>query len=606
VKKLLRLRVYLKTYWNYVVVNVILNLFSLIFSLISLSLIIPFLELLFDRVAPQKSAVPLAFTSDALTQNFNFFLYSIIRDYGKEGALLRVSGLVVVLFFLRNLFRYAGQYFIAPMRTSLVADIRNSIYQKILILPLAYFSGQRKGDVLSRFSNDVTDIEWSVMNAMMMFFRDPLAIILYLVVLFSISPMLTMVILLLLPVVVLLIRQIGKVLNKYSLKGQQRLGRLIAMIEESIHGLKIIKAYHVIDKMEDDFKRRNSFYTRLMNRVYRYRDLSNPITEFLAITMLVLIIGIGGNQVLGNDPKMTADVFIFYLIVFSQLIPPAKNLITAYYYIEKGLASLDRVEEILNAEEIILEKPGANAISALKVKLEYKDVSFTYSNDYVLKNINISLQKGKKLAIVGASGSGKSTLVDLLPRFYDVSKGVIEIDGIDIRTLKITDLRGLIGMVSQETILFNDSVFNNIAFGLEGVSEESVIEASKLANAHGFIMEMPENYQTNIGDRGVKLSGGQRQRISIARAILRNPEILILDEATSALDTESEKLVQEALYKAMEHRTSIIIAHRLSTVQIADEILVLQQGKIIERGTHLQLYQDNGVYRKLCDLQFNV
>lgn len=605
-KKLLRLRVYLKTYWNYVVVNVILNLFSLIFSLISLSLIIPFLELLFDRVAPQKSAVPLAFTSDALTQNFNFFLYSIIRDYGKEGALLRVSGLVVVLFFLRNLFRYAGQYFIAPMRTSLVADIRNSIYQKILILPLAYFSGQRKGDVLSRFSNDVTDIEWSVMNAMMMFFRDPLAIILYLVVLFSISPMLTMVILLLLPVVVLLIRQIGKVLNKYSLKGQQRLGRLIAMIEESIHGLKIIKAYHVIDKMEDDFKRRNSFYTRLMNRVYRYRDLSNPITEFLAITMLVLIIGIGGNQVLGNDPKMTADVFIFYLIVFSQLIPPAKNLITAYYYIEKGLASLDRVEEILNAEEIILEKPGANAISALKVKLEYKDVSFTYSNDYVLKNINISLQKGKKLAIVGASGSGKSTLVDLLPRFYDVSKGVIEIDGIDIRTLKITDLRGLIGMVSQETILFNDSVFNNIAFGLEGVSEESVIEASKLANAHGFIMEMPENYQTNIGDRGVKLSGGQRQRISIARAILRNPEILILDEATSALDTESEKLVQEALYKAMEHRTSIIIAHRLSTVQIADEILVLQQGKIIERGTHLQLYQDNGVYRKLCDLQFNV
>lgn len=605
-KKLLRLVVYIKVYWSYVVVNVILNLFSLVFSLVSLSLIIPFLELLFDRAGAPITAVPFAFTSESLTQNFNYFLYKLIVDYGKEGALLRVSGMVVVLFFLRNVFRYAGQYFIAPMRTKLVAELRNSIYQKILILPLAYFSGQRKGDVLSRFSNDVTDIEWSVMNALMMFFRDPLAILLYLIVLFVISPMLTIVILLLLPVVVLLILQIGKVLNKYSAKGQKRLGRLIAMIEESIHGLKIIKAYHVIDKMDEDFKRRNLFYTRLMNRVYRYRDLSNPITEFLAITMLVVIIGIGGNQVLGHNPQMTADVFIFYLIVFSQLIPPAKNLITAYYYIEKGLASLDRVEEVLNAEEVILEREDASPVSELKVKIEYKDVSFTYSNDYVLNGINISLLKGQKLAIVGASGSGKSTLVDLLPRFYDVSKGVIEIDGIDIRTLKINDLRGLIGMVSQETILFNDSVFNNIAFGLEGVSEERVLSAAKLANAHEFIITMPDAYQTNIGDRGVRLSGGQRQRISIARAILRNPEILILDEATSALDTESEKLVQEALYKAMENRTSIIIAHRLSTVQIADEILVMQKGKIVERGTHHQLYQDNGVYRKLCDLQFSI
>ncbi|MEI6576508.1 MAG: ABC transporter ATP-binding protein [Bacteroidota bacterium] len=579
---------------------------SLIFSLVSLSLIIPFLELLFDRVGAQKVPVPLTFTTESLTQNFNYFLYGFIVDYGKEGALLRVSALVVVLFFLRNLFRYLGQYFIAPMRTRVIAKLRNIIYEKILILPLAFFSAQRKGDVMSRISNDVNDVEWSIMNSLMMLLRDPLAIILYLTVLFMVSPLLTMVIIVLLPLVVLLIRKIGKILNKYSAKGQKRLGRLIAMIEESIHGLKIIKAYHVIDRMQKDFERRNAFYTRLMNRVYRYRDLSNPITEFLAITMLVVIIGIGGNQVLGNNPQMTADIFIFYLIVFSQLIPPAKNLITAYYYIEKGLASLDRVEDILFADEVILELPDASPVNILKEKLEYKNVSFSYRDDYVLKNINFSLEKGQKIAIVGPSGSGKSTLVDLLLRFYDVSDGLIEIDGQDIRKLVISDLRALSGMVSQETILFNDSVYNNIAFGLKEVSEERVIKAAKLANAHEFILQMPEGYETNVGDRGVRLSGGQRQRISIARAILRDPQILILDEATSALDTESEKLVQEALNNAMKDRTAIIIAHRLSTVQIADQILVLQKGEIVERGTHQELFSQNGIYRKLCDLQFSV
>jgi subfamily B ATP-binding cassette protein MsbA len=603
---MLRLAKYIKGYRRYIFFNVVINLISLIFSLVSLSLIVPFLELLFERVGAQLEPVPLAFTTESMTQNFNYYLYNIILEYGKEGALFRVAILVVMLFFLKNLFRYLGQYLIAPMRVGVIADLRNVIYRKILILPLAYFSAQRKGDVLSRIANDVNDVEWSIMNAIMMFLRDPLSIALYLAVLLMISPMLTLVIFLLLPVVFLLIRQIGKMLNRYSAKGQKRLGRLIAMIEESIHGLKIIKAYQVIGRMTRDFERRNSFYTRLMNRVYRYRDLSHPITEFLAITMLVVILAIGGRLVLGNDPEMSANVFIFYLVVFSQLIPPAKNLITAYYYIEKGMASLDRIEEILNAEEIIMEVPGALAIDSLKEKIEYKDVSFTYSGDYVVQNINIVLNKGQKTAIVGPSGAGKSTLVDLLSRFYDVQEGRIEIDGIDIRKLKISDLRSLSGIVSQETILFNDTVYNNIAFGYPGATPEKVKLAAGMANAHGFIMEMPEGYDTNIGDRGIRLSGGQRQRLSIARAILRDPEILILDEATSALDTESERLVQEALVNAMEGRTAIIIAHRLATVQIADEILVLKKGRIVEQGTHKQLYDQNGMYRKLCDLQFNI
>lgn len=494
-------------------------------------------------------------------------------------------------------------FYLANVRIGAVKDMRNQIYRKILILPLSFFSSRKKGDIIARITNDVQEVEYSIMNYMEMIIRDPITIIVYFIFLLSISPMLTLFVIIVLPVIGYLIGAIGKTLRRKSKVGQTKYAGMLSTIEESISGLRIIKAFNAINFLDDRFKDQNSSYARVSKGIYRRRDLSSPLSEFLSSVGIIAVLWFGGRLVLGESSTVTAEVFIMYIVVFSQIIPPAKTFATGYYSIQKGIAAADRVFEILDAEEVIEEKKNAAHIESFTDSVEYRNVNFKYEKDPVLTNINLEIKKGKIIALVGPSGGGKSTMVDLLPRFYDVVEGEIMIDGKNLKDYKIKDIRGLMGMVTQESILFNDSIYNNIAFGKDDAKEEDVIEAAKVANAHDFIMQTPEGYQTNIGDRGTKLSGGQKQRLSIARAVLRNPPILILDEATSALDTESERLVQDALYKVMSHRTSIVIAHRLSTIMNADEIIVLQKGEIVERGNHNELLAKKGVYKKLHDLQ---
>ena len=481
--------------------------------------------------------------------------------------------------------------------------MRNDLYLKILILPLSYFNEKRKGDIIARMTTDVQEVEWSIMSSLEMAFRDPITMITYLLTLFIISPSLTIFVLILLPISGFIIGRIGKSLKRTSDKGQAKMGVLLSMIEETISGLRIIKAFNAIEFVNTRFRQTNNDYNRLMIRLYRKRDLASPLSEFLSACVVTIVLWYGGKLVFTPGNFLDAAAFLVYLGIFSQLMPPAKAITQAFYNIQKGAASVDRIEHVLSEPEVIEEKPDALAKKDFNTEIEYRNVSFAYVEEPVIKNLNLVIQKGRTIAVVGSSGGGKSTMVDLLPRFYDCIGGAILIDGVDIRDLVIRDLRGLMGIVSQETILFNDTVFSNIAFGMENVSEEAVIAAAKVANAHEFIEKMPLGYETNIGDRGVKLSGGQRQRLSIARAVLKNPPILILDEATSALDTESERLVQQALENLMRNRTSIVIAHRLSTIQFADEIIVLQSGLLVEHGNHATLLEKNGIYRKLYDLQ---
>jgi ATP-binding cassette, subfamily B, bacterial MsbA len=449
----------------------------------------------------------------------------------------------------------------------------------------------------------VMNIEWSIMQSLEMIFREPVTILIFLVTLFTISPTLTIFVLVLLPVTGILIAYIGKSLKRTSARSQRQLGTILSIVEETISGLRIIKGFNAIETIDEKFREQNNKLTITMTRLFRKRDMASPMSEFLSTLVLVVILWYGGQLVLSEESSLQPTVFIFYVVVFSQLIVPAKAFTEAYYNIQKGAASAERISEIIKADEVITEKPNAISKNDFNESLEFIDVSFAYQNEMVLKNINLKIEKGRMIALVGASGSGKSTLVDLMPRFYDCLKGKVIIDGIPIKDLRIDNLRGLMGIVTQETILFNDTVFNNIAFGLKNITREQVISAAKIANAHEFIRNMPEGYDTNIGDRGIKMSGGQRQRLSIARAVLKNPPIMILDEATSALDTESERLVQDALFKLMKNRTSVVIAHRLSTIQNADEIIVLDKGEIVERGNHEGLMQKQGVYKKLIDLQ---
>jgi subfamily B ATP-binding cassette protein MsbA len=494
-------------------------------------------------------------------------------------------------------------YFLAVVRNGVVKDIRNRLYYKVLILPIGYYTQQRKGDIISRMTADVQEVEVSIMSSLEMMFRDPIQILSFIGTLFAINAQLTIFVLILLPLSGLIIGRIGKSLKRTSEKGQRQMGILLSIIEETISGLRIIKAFNAIDFADKRFKNTNSNFFRLMVRLYRKRDLASPLGEFMGAVVVTLVLWYGGRLVFTPGNLLDAAVFLVYLTIFSQVIPPAKSLIQAYYNIQKGAASLDRIQVVLEAPEIIEERQDPVSKHSFTTEIEYQNVSFAYAQEDVLKNINLVVPKGRTIAIVGPSGAGKSTLVDLLPRFYDTEKGAILIDGIPIRDLVINDLRGLMGIVSQETILFNDTVFNNIAFGMDHVSEDQVVAAAYVANAHEFIEKMPQGYQTNIGDRGMKLSGGQRQRLSIARAVLKNPPILILDEATSALDTESERLVQQALENLMKNRTSFVIAHRLSTIKHADEIIVLQNGLLVERGQHASLLGKNGVYRKLYEMQ---
>jgi subfamily B ATP-binding cassette protein MsbA len=516
---------------------------------------------------------------------------------------------IVVLFFLKNLFRYLGMFFLAPLRNGVVKDIRNEMYLKILILPLSYYTEQRKGDLISRMTSDVQEVEWSIMSSLEMIFREPLTILFFVITLFFISPSLTVFVLVLLPISGYLIGQVGKSLKRTSMKGQKKMGELLSIIEETISGLRIIKAFNAIPSAEQNFNDHNRSYFRLMTRLYRKRDLASPLSEFLGALVLVIVLWFGGRLVLSPQNPLDAATFIVYLGIFSQLIPPAKAITTAVYNIQRGAASVERIEEVLKAEEVIVEKPDAKPISEFKREIEFRDVFFSYTTvdnktkQEVLKDICLSIPKGRTIALVGPSGAGKTSMINLLPRFYDVTRGEIFIDDMPLKDLVISDVRGLMGLVTQESILFNDTVFNNIALGNRKATIEEVEAAARIANAHEFIMKMDNGYFTNIGDRGTKLSGGQKQRLSIARAVLKNPPIMLLDEATSSLDTESERLVQDALINLMKNRTSVVIAHRLSTIQFADEIIVLDNGTIVERGSHQELIGHNGLYKKLHALQ---
>lgn len=594
---------YAKPYWVYAVINIIFNILNILFSMVSFAALIPILQILFKMSEKVTSAPPLEFTQASLSQNFNFYISGLIDAYGEHQVLGYICLMLVAIFFLKNLFRYLAMFFIAVLRYGVVKDLRNELYHKALILPLSYFNEQRKGDIISRITGDVQEVEWSILQMIEIIFRQPVTLVAYLIFLFALSPQLTIFVLLVLPVSGFIIGRIGRSLRRTSDKVQFKMGNMVSMIEETISGLRVIKAFNAIDFTYNVFARANIDFTKVSTRMIRKRDLASPLSEFLGILVSAIILWYGGGLILAHDKSLTAPLFIVYLVGFSQLLPPAKDISQAAAYIQKGAASLDRIDHILQAEEIITEKENPVHISNLNESIEYRNVIFSYNTEPVLKGINLVIPKGKSIALVGQSGGGKSTMVDLLPRFYDITGGELLIDGHDIRDIAIADVRGLMGIVNQETILFNGSVYDNISFGMKNVTLEKVIEAAKVANAHEFIEKLDEGYNTNIGDRGLKLSGGQRQRISIARAVLKNPPVLILDEATSALDTESERLVQDALVKLMANRTSVVIAHRLSTIQHADEIIVLNAGEIAQRGTHHDLIAVEGIYKKLCEMQ---
>lgn len=603
-KSLIKVLKYIRPYKSFAILSVSSNLLSVLFNLISLLVLMPFLELLFEEGAREVIVEPqFEMSSDYFKDWMAFKMSPYIAEMGVEGGLYFLCIAVGILFFLKNLFRYLAKYFIATIRSGVVRDIRRDVYRKILVLPLSFFSEEKKGDIISRITSDVQEIEWSIMNSLEMLFRDPLSIILSLVFLLSLSPELTIFSFVLLPVSGFIIGRIGKSLKRTSSKLQARMGELLSNVEETLTGLRIIKSFNAEDATNQKFDGVNEIYRNTMLRMFRKRDLASPLSEFLGALVMVCLLWFGGQMILDPDSPFEADEFIAYIVIFSQLLNPAKSLSTAYYNIQKGAASTERVDAILQAENNIVDHINAQSKPSFEQSIEFKNLDFAYTDQLVLKNINLEIKKGQTIALVGPSGGGKSTMVDLIPRFYDAKNGEVNIDGTTVKNIKLKDLRALMGVVSQQSILFNDTVFNNIALGVEGASLESVKEAAKIANAHEFIEKLPEGYHTNIGDGGGKLSGGQKQRLSIARAVLKNPPIMILDEATSALDTESEKLVQDALYRLMENRTSIVIAHRLSTIQHADEIIVVSEGEIAERGTHDQLLAKNGVYKKLTELQ---
>ena len=595
---------YVKPYWFSLLLNLFFNLVTIFFSLFSFALLVPLLNLLFQTEAIEVVAKPeFALTSDYLMSYLNYAMSTLIVENGHRYALIFICIVLLVAFFFRNLGRFFAYYTMAKVRIGTNKDLRNDLYNKILILPLSFYGKQKKGDIMSRITNDVQEVEVSILNWIESLIKDPLTIIFYFAFLLSQSAKLTLFVLILLPIAGLVIGRIGKALKKESKETQNRLAGITATIEESISGLRIIKGFNAIGYLNRKFGEQNETYSKSLLGVHRKRDMSSPMSEFLSAIVVIIVLWFGGNMILGGESSLSAAGFISYIVVFSQIISPIKSFAQGYFNIKKGIASADRIFEFMDEDEVITEKENALDIKDFKQEICYQDVTFRYEKDDVLKDINLKIPKGKVIALVGESGGGKSTLADLLPRFYDVCEGHITVDGHDIRDYKISDLRGLMGIVTQESILFNDTVYNNIAFGMENVSKEAVIEAAKIANAHDFIMEMEHGYDTNIGDRGMNLSGGQRQRLSIARAVLKNPPILILDEATSSLDTESERLVQDALSKVMSQRTSIVIAHRLSTIQHADEIIVLQKGQILERGKHEELIALNGIYKKLTDLQ---
>lgn len=587
----------------YVVLNILCNILSTVFSLFSFALIIPILEILFKTTNVSYTYMPFKWSMDVIKNNAYWWVSNYIETNGALNTLFLLGAFLVILTFFKTGIAYLASYFIIPLRTGLVRDIRNQLYDKVVDLNLGFFGKQRKGDIMARMLGDVNEVEVSIMSSIELLSKNPIMIIVYLGVLLLLSWKLTLFVLCVLPFAGLLMGKVGRSLKKSSKDAQSQSGQLLSQIEETLGGLRIIKAFNAEKAVTRNFRHLNDTLRRTVMKVNRRYTLAHPMSEFLGTATIAIVLIFGGMLILNDAGSLSAAEFIYYLVIFYSIINPFKELSKASYSIQKGMASLERIDMILDAVNPLKEVANPVEIKPFSSKIEYKNVWFKYGEDWVLKDVSLTIKKGQVVALVGQSGSGKSTMVDLLPRFYDVQKGEITIDGVNVKDMALYDLRSYMGNVNQEAILFNDTVFNNITFGVENATLEQVIEAAKVANAHEFIMAMENGYQTNIGDRGSRLSGGQRQRISIARAILKNPSILILDEATSALDTESEKLVQEALERLMKTRTSIVIAHRLSTIKNADVICVMKDGEIVERGGHEELLAKNGAYSKLYTMQ---
>lgn len=603
------LKRFVPPYKKYVFLSLLFNLLTMVFSIFSYTAIMPVLELLFGIEKVEGHYMPWTFDNsfqqiiDAIKNNLYFTLGETLQSLGPSLALVYLGIFLVVMTALKVGTAYLGSYFLIPIRTGVLRDLRNQLYKKIINLPIGFFTEERKGDIMSRMTGDVAEVEASIMSSLDMVFKNPILIIGYLTVMFVMSWKLTIFVLILLPFSGSLIGKIGKSLKRRSTIGQEQTGELLSQIEETLGGLRVVKAFNAEHKLEARFSNLNEKIRETFNRLNRRYNLAHPVSELLGTIVIAILLWFGGSLILQNNSDISAQQFIFYIVIFYSIIAPAKELSKATYSIQKGMASLERVDKILQSENTIKNPEKPETLHPFSDKIEYRNMSFKYDQEWVLQHINLVIPKGKTVALVGQSGSGKSTLVDLLPRYYDPVEGEILLDGVKIKDYSTHDLRSLMGNVNQEAILFNDTFFNNIAFGVENATLEQVIEAAKIANAHDFISATEDGYQTNIGDRGSKLSGGQRQRISIARAILKNPPILILDEATSALDTESEKLVQEALENLMKNRTTLVVAHRLSTIKRADEICVLHEGKIVERGKHDELIALSGYYKRLVDMQ---
>lgn len=597
-------RRYVPPYWGQVVLSFLFNILSALFSVLSMALMIPVLEIIFQQESEVSSLLPWALDNKVIVNNFYYYVTEVKVNFGAGSALL-FSGLFMVLgTVLKCSTAYLAAYTSIGLRNNVVRDIRREIYAKILTLPIGFFQNERKGDIMQRATGDVSEVEGSIMASIDMFLKNPVLIIVYLAAMIVMSPQLTLFALVMLPMAGTVIGRIGKNLKRQSREGQDKLGEILGVLEETLGGLRIVKAFNAEAQMNARYSDLAQQYCGIAKRIMRRRDLAHPISEMLGTLLVVIVVWFGGTLILAGDSTLSVAKFLAYLGVFYQIINPAKAFSSAFFSIQKGMAAMERIDKVLLADDKIFEKPDGKPIAAFADKIEYRGVSFAYDADIqVLRDVSVTIPRGKMVALVGQSGGGKSTFVDLLPRFWDVSAGSILIDGVDVRDYRLHDLRGRMGIVSQDPILFNDTIFNNIAYGVEGATQEDVERAAKVANAHDFILQQENGYATIVGDRGANLSGGQRQRISIARAVLRNPDILILDEATSALDTESEKLVQSALDNLLRNRTSIVVAHRLSTIRHADLICVFSEGRIVERGTHDELMALGGYYKKLNDLQ---